>query len=96
MRKTEDRYRLRLCITGETQRSLEAMTAIRTICEERLQGRYDLEIVDLGEHPELASQEQMLALPLLVRSLPAPLRKMIGNLSNLDRVLQGLELVPAP
>lgn len=96
MRKSKDRYRLRLYITGETPRSLEAVSAIRAICEERLQGRYDLEIVDLRRHPERARGEQILALPLLVRSLPAPLRKMIGNLSDLDRVLQGLELVHTP
>ena len=96
MRKSKDRYSLRLYITGETPRSREAVSAIRAICEERLQGRYDLEIVDLRRHPELARSEQILALPLLVRSLPAPLRKMIGNLSDLDRVLQGLELVPTP
>lgn len=96
MRKTNDRYRLRLYITGETPRSREAVSAIRAICEERLQGRYHLEIVDLREHPELASQEQIIALPLLVRSLPMPLRRLIGNLSNLDSVLQGLELAPGP
>jgi len=96
MRKSKDQYRLRLYITGETPRSLEAVSAIRAICEERLEGRYDLEIVDLRQHPELASSEQIIALPLLVRSLPAPLRRMIGNLADLERVLQGLELVPAP
>ena len=96
MRKSKDRYRLRLYINGETPRSIEAVTAIRAICEERLQGRYDLEIVDLRRHPEQARNEQIVALPFLVRSLPAPLRKMIGNLSDLDSVLQGLELVPTP
>jgi circadian clock protein KaiB len=96
MRKRKDHYRLRLYITGETPRSLDAVSAIRAICEERLQGRYDLEIVDLRRHPELARREQIIALPLLVRSLPAPLRRMIGNLSDLDRVLHGLDLLPAP
>ena len=96
MRKSNDRFRLKLYITGETQRSLEAVNAIRAICDERLQGRYHLETVDLREHPELGSREQIIALPLLVRSLPSPLRRLIGNLSNLDSVLQGLELAPGP
>ena len=96
MQDKKRRYRLRLYITGATPRSLDAVSAIRAICEERLQGRYRLEIVDLREHPELASREQIIALPLLVRNLPLPLRRMIGNLSNLDSVLQGLELVPGP
>lgn len=96
MARSNDRYRLRLYITGATPRSREAVAAIRAICKERLQGRYQLEIVDLRGHPELARREQIIAMPLLVRSLPIPLRRLIGNLSDLDRVLQGLELVPGP
>ncbi|QDU31391.1 Circadian clock protein KaiB [Anatilimnocola aggregata] len=90
------RYVLRLYVTGMTARSTEAFAAIKAICEERLQGRYELEVVDIYQHPQLAIDEQIIAVPTLVKMLPAPLRRMIGDLSNVDRVLLGLDLRRKP
>jgi circadian clock protein KaiB len=87
-----ERYVLRLYVTGMTPRSTEAFAAIRTICEEHLRGRYDLEVIDIYQHPALAKDEQIIAVPTLVKELPAPLRRLIGNLSAEDRVLLGLDL----
>lgn len=87
-----ERYVLRLYVTGMTPRSTEAITAIRAICEERLRGRYDLEVIDIYQHPQLAKDEQIVAVPTLVKKLPAPLRRFIGNLSDVERVLMGLDL----
>ncbi|MPZ45244.1 MAG: circadian clock protein KaiB [Betaproteobacteria bacterium] len=89
----EEQYVLRLYVTGMTQRSTEAIAAIKALCEDRLQGRYDLEVIDLYEHPALAKQEQIVAAPTLVKKLPAPLRKLIGNLADKERVLTGLDLL---
>ncbi len=91
--KTET-YRLRLYITGMTPRSTRAIENIRAVCEEHLKGRYELEIIDIYQHPNLAEGEQIIALPTLVRQLPPPVRKIIGDLSNTERVLVGLELRP--
>ena len=91
-----ERYVLRLFVTGMTPRSTEAFIAIKAICEEHLQGRYDLEVIDIYEHPELAQQEQIIAVPTLVKILPAPLRRFIGNLSTEERVLIGLDLLRMP
>ncbi len=90
------RYVLRLYVTGMTARSTEAFAAIKAICEERLQGRYELEVIDIYQHPQLAIDEQIIAVPTLVKLLPAPLRRMIGDLSNVDRVLMGLDLRRKP
>lgn len=87
-----ERYTLRLYVTGMTPRSTEAFASIKAICEEHLQGRYDLEVIDIYEHPSLARDEQMIAVPTLVKKLPAPLRRLIGNLSDQERVLLGLDL----
>jgi circadian clock protein KaiB len=87
-------YVLRLYITGMTPRSSEAFAAIKAICEEFLQGRYDLEVVDIYQQPWLAKDEQILAAPTLVKRLPSPLRRLIGNLADTDRVLVGLDLQP--
>ena len=87
-----ERYVLRLYVTGMTQRSTEAVATIKALCEEYLHGRYDLEVIDLYQHPELAKDEQIIAVPTLVKKLPAPLRRLIGDLSDVDRVLVGLNL----
>jgi circadian clock protein KaiB len=94
-RKT-DRYVLRLYVTGMTPRSIEAISSIREICEEHLHGRYDLEVIDIYQHPRLAKDEQIVAVPTLVKMLPAPLRRLIGNLSDRERVLFGLDLRSEP
>ena len=77
-----------------TPRSTEAVASIKTICEEHLKGRYDLEVIDLYQHPELAKEAQILAAPTLVKQLPEPLRRLIGNLADTERVLIGLDLRP--
>jgi circadian clock protein KaiB len=90
----DEHYVLRLYITGMTTRSTEAIASIKSICEEHLQGRYDLEVIDIYQHPELAREAQIIAAPTLVKKLPAPLRRLIGNLSRQERVLAGLDLQP--
>ena len=85
-------YLLRLYVTGMTPRSTEALAAIRGICEERLQGRYTLEVIDIYQHPERAGEEQLIAAPTLVKKLPLPLRHLVGSLSDTERVLVGLDL----
>ena len=92
----EDHYVLRLYVTGMTQRSTEAFSTIKAICEERLQGRYELEVIDIYQHPQLAIDEQIIAVPTLVKKLPAPLRRLVGDLSNRERVLLGLDLRRKP
>jgi circadian clock protein KaiB len=88
-------YLLRLYVAGQTRKSLTAFANLKKICEEHLQGRYRIEIIDLREHPQLAKGDQILAIPTLVRQLPPPLKKIIGDLSNTERVLVGLDLRPA-
>lgn len=97
MKKTNGNghYRLRLYVAGQTPRSISAFTNLKKICEEHLQGRYELEIVDLLQKPQLARGDQILAIPTLVRRLPQPVKKIIGDLSNTERVLVGLDLRPA-
>ncbi len=86
------RYVLRLYVTGMTPRSTQAITSIKSVCEQYLEGRYDLEVIDIYQHPHLAKDEQIIAVPTLVKKLPAPLRRFIGNLSDEERVLLGLDL----
>jgi circadian clock protein KaiB len=86
------RYILRLYVTGMTSRSTEAFESIKAICDEYLQGRYELEVIDIYKRPWLARDEQIIAVPTLVKKLPSPLRKLIGNLSDKERVLLGLDL----
>jgi circadian clock protein KaiB len=88
----KERYQLRLYVTGLTARSMEAVANIKSICEEHLQGLYDLEVVDIHQHPALARDEQIVAVPTLVKKLPAPLRRLIGNLAAKERVLLGLDV----
>ncbi len=83
---------LRLYVAGQTVRSLRAFENLKRICEEHLAGKYQIEVVDLLENPKLARGDQILAIPTLVRKLPEPVRKIIGDLSNTERVLIGLDL----
>ena len=85
-------YRLRLYVAGQTQKSVQALKNLKQICEEHLQGRYEIEMIDLLVNPQLAAGDQILAVPTLVRRLPEPIKKIIGDLSNTDRVLVGLDL----
>ena len=89
-----DDYVLRLFVTGSTPRSLRAIRNIRAICDERLPGHYDLEVVDLYQHPEQAQPEQIVVAPTLLKCLPLPVRRLIGDLSNTASVLSGLGLSP--
>ena len=86
----KQRYVLRLFVTGMTARSARAIQNVRVICDERLAGRYDLEVIDLYQQPVLARDEQVIAAPTLVKKLPLPLRRIIGDMSERDRVLDGL------
>jgi circadian clock protein KaiB len=85
-------YQLRLYVAGQTPKSALALKNLRQICEEHLQGRYEIEVIDLRRNPQLASGDQILALPTLVRRLPEPIKKIMGDLSNTERVLVGLDL----
>jgi len=87
-------YKLRLYVTGQTPNCITALTNLKKICEDHLKGKYQIEVIDLLENPQLAAGDQILAIPTLVRKLPPPLKKIIGNLSNTERVLVGLDLVP--
>ena len=89
-----DIYELRLYVAGQTTRSLEAFANLKKICEEHLKGRYTIEVIDLLENPKLAAGDKILAIPTLVRKLPEPIRKLIGTLSDTERVLIGLDLRP--
>lgn len=88
----EDEFVLRLFVTGMTPRSSRAIVTIKTICEEHLQGRYQLEVIDLYRQPALARDEQIVATPTLVKKLPLPLRRFIGDLSDREKILVGLDL----
>jgi circadian clock protein KaiB len=83
---------LRLYVAGQTPRSITAFANLKRICEEHLAGRYHIEVIDLTQNPRLAQGDQILAVPTLVRRLPAPVRKIIGDLSDSDRVLVGLDV----
>jgi circadian clock protein KaiB len=87
-------WRLRMYVAGQSPKSLRAFANLKTLCEEHLPGRYEIEIIDLIEQPALAQSDDILAIPTLVRRLPMPLRKIIGDLSNTERVLVGLHLQP--
>jgi circadian clock protein KaiB len=88
-----DHYVLRLYIAGQTPKSVKAITNLKKICEENLQGRYELEVIDLYQSPQLARGEQIIAVPTLIKKLPPPLRRIIGDMSNTERVLVGLDLL---
>ncbi|MCF3933022.1 circadian clock protein KaiB [Acuticoccus sp. M5D2P5] len=89
-------YRLRLYVTGRTAHSQRAIRNLQEICENELRDRYQIEVIDVLENPRLAENEKIMATPTLVRRLPEPVRKIIGDLSDREKVLLGLDIVPAP
>lgn len=91
-RASEDIIYLKLYVAGETPRSVAAMANLKKVCEERIPGKYKIEVIDLVKKPQLASGDQILAVPTLVRSLPHPIRKIIGDLSNKEKLLVGLNI----
>jgi circadian clock protein KaiB len=92
---SDDRWVLRLYVAGQTPKSIVALKNLKMICESRLKDNYKLEVIDLARDPHLAKQDQVFAIPTLVRQLPVPIRKIIGDLSDTERVLVGLALVEA-
>lgn len=92
--KAQDAYVLRLYVTGMTPRSTAAFASIKRICDQHLPGRYDLEVIDIYQQPSLAKNDQIVAAPTLVKSSPAPQRRLVGDLSQESRVLAGLGLNP--
>jgi circadian clock protein KaiB len=88
------KWNLRLYVAGQTPKSIVALANLKRICDEHMNGQYKIEIIDLMENPQLAQKDQIVAIPTLVRELPAPLKRIIGDLSNTDRVLVGLDVVP--
>lgn len=94
MKKIDAEYELRLYVAGNTPKSITALNNLRKYCEEFLKGRYKLEVIDLLVHPQLAEGDQILAIPTLVRKVPVPIRKIIGDLSNEEKVLVGLDIRP--
>jgi circadian clock protein KaiB len=93
--QTTESWELRLYVAGQTARSVAAFANLKKICDEHLPGRYSIEIIDLLVHPQLAAGDQILAIPTLVRKLPEPLRKIVGDLRDTERTLVGLQLRPA-
>jgi circadian clock protein KaiB len=91
----EEVWELRLYVAGQTPRSLAAFSNLKKLCDEHLAGRYTIEVVDLLKHPQLAAGDQIVAIPTLVRKLPEPLRKIVGDLRDTERALVGLQLRPA-
>ncbi|WP_245259399.1 circadian clock KaiB family protein [Methylobacterium sp. 77] len=85
---------MRLYVAGQTVKSMAAMANLKRICEEHLPGRYDIEVIDLVKNPQLAAGDQILAIPTLVRRIPEPLKRIIGDLSNTEKVLVGLDIRP--
>jgi len=92
--KDDDLFVLKLYVAGQTQKSITALSNLKKICETHLAGQYRIEIIDLLKNPHLAKGDQILAIPTLVKKLPEPVRKIIGDLSNTERVLVGLDLQP--
>lgn len=91
---SDQHYVLRLYVTGMTPRSITAIENIKRICEEHLQGRYELEVIDIYQHPEAAREAQLLAAPTMIKELPAPLRRFVGDMSDEEKILAGLEVLP--
>ncbi len=89
-----DRYLLKLYVTGQTPRAQRAIANLKRLCKDELEGRYEIEIIDVLEHPQLAENDRILATPTLIKQLPPPLRRVIGDLSNRDKVLFGLDVRP--
>ena len=89
-----EHYVLRLYVSGATPRSTSAIASLREICETHLDGRFDLQVIDIYQQPELARDQQIVAVPTLIRQLPLPLRRLVGDLSSEERVLVGLDISP--
>lgn len=89
-------WKLKLYVAGQTPKGLVALSNLKRICEEHLAGDYEIEVVDLLVHPQLAKGDEIIALPTLVRQLPTPIAKVIGDLSNTEKVLVGLQIIAAP
>jgi circadian clock protein KaiB len=94
VREAEEHYVLRLYVTGMTPRSLHAIENVKRIAEEHFPGRYELEIIDIYQHPEAAKEAQLLAAPTMIKLLPLPLRRFVGDMSDKDKILVGLDLQP--
>ncbi|KAF0233462.1 MAG: putative thioredoxin-like [Desulfovibrionaceae bacterium] len=92
--RDQQKYVLRLYVAGMTPRSMQAISSIKSICEEHLLGRYEIEVIDIYQQPGLAKEQQVLAAPTLIKTLPLPLRKFIGTLSDRERILTSLDIVP--
>ncbi|MGA9140848.1 MAG: circadian clock KaiB family protein [Methanocella sp.] len=92
--KAEKAWQLKIYVAGETEKSRKAIENLRKVCEEHLKGQYEIEVVDLVKNPQLASKEQIFAVPTVVRKLPEPLKKLIGDLSVSEKVLVGLDIKP--
>jgi circadian clock protein KaiB len=91
---TKEKFLLRLFVSGATGKSSKAIENMRNFCEEHLKGRYELEVIDIYQHPELLENEQVIAAPTLIKKLPPPLRKFIGDMSDKEKILVGLNLKP--
>ena len=90
-----ERWELRLYVAGQTPRSLAALANLKKICETHLKGKYQIEVIDLLAHPELAQTDQIVAIPTLIRKFPPPMKRILGDLSDRERTLKGMALVPA-
>lgn len=90
----QDGYNLRLYVAGQTPKSMAAITNLKKLCEKHLPGRYKIEVIDLMKDPALAQRDQIVAIPTLIRQLPEPLKRIIGDLSNAEKVLVGLDIQP--
>jgi circadian clock protein KaiB len=90
--KVKQKYLLRLFVTGQTPRSVKSIENLKRLCERYLKGRYELEVIDIYQQPGLASENQIIAAPTLIKKLPLPLRRLVGDFSNHDRVVVGLDL----
>ena len=90
------RWNLRLYVAGQTPKSIVALANLKRICDEHMEGQYEIEVIDLMENPQLARRDQIVAIPTLVRELPSPLKRIIGDLSNTEKVLVGLDVTPRP
>ena len=93
-RKKKETWKLRLYVAGQTPKSITAFENLKKICEDQLSGCYDLEVIDIGQQPELITREDIIATPTLVKELPKPIRKIIGDLSDRERILVALNLQP--
>jgi circadian clock protein KaiB len=92
---SEERYVLRLFVTGMTARSVRAVENVRAVCKQYIEGRYDLEVIDVYQQPDLAQCEQIIAAPTLIKKQPLPLRRVIGDMSNTEQLLIGLDIKPS-